>query len=103
MILWLVALPAFQTISIVTVMCLVVPPNACTIILGSLEASLISWRAQWSLEYKIWNDRISMHTRRCWQQSVWYWWLLSLSAAMVLVTTVLICWGFWIFEVLTLY
>jgi len=61
-------------------MSLVVPATACLLILGSFKAFIIAQFAQWSPEYKMWNDRISMHTRRCQQQSLWYWGLLSLFA-----------------------
>jgi hypothetical protein len=61
-------------------MCLVVPAYAFILILGFLEAFIIAQWARWSPEYKMWNERISMHTRRCRQQSLWNWGLLSLSA-----------------------
>jgi len=43
-----------------------VPASVYILILCSLQAFIIAWMAQWSPEYKIGNDRISMHPRRVW-------------------------------------
>jgi len=59
MILWFVAQPGLQIISsvsvIVNVMSLVLPANACLLILGSFGAILIAQWASWSPDYKMWN------------------------------------------------
>jgi hypothetical protein len=73
--LWLVKFPDFpiiQNISgIVNVMSVVVPVSACVLILGSLEAIIISQRSQPNPEYKVWNNTISMHTGKDQPQSLW--------------------------------
>ena len=84
MILWLVALPGFLIISIVSgivnVMSHIVPAAPCLHILVSVEAIII---AQWShlnLYSIMWNHSIIMHTGRYRHQSFWNWGLFSSSA-----------------------
>jgi len=75
MVLWLVALPGFLTISsvsrIVHILSLVVPATVCLLILGSLGAIIIAQWTQWSPDCKIWNHSTSIHNWRYWQQSIW--------------------------------
>jgi len=70
MILWLVALPAFLTISsvcrLVHSLSLVVPATVCLLVLGSLWAIMIAQWAQWSPDCKIWNYSTIMHTGSFW-------------------------------------
>ena len=74
MILWLVALPGFLTISsvsrIVHIMSLVMPATVCLLILGSLGVIVAQW-TQWSPDCKIWNHSTNMHNWRYWQQGIW--------------------------------
>jgi len=75
MILWLVALPGFLTISSVTrlvhILPLAVPATVCLLILGSLGAIMIAQWAQRSTDCKMWNHRTGMCTGRYWLQRLW--------------------------------